>query len=103
MKIAICIPVHGDTRALFTYKLARMLLATERQWHGLGRDDRPDIELFMAESSGIARNREHLVGEAQAWGAEWILWLDSDQTFPADTLLRLVSLGQPLVGANYPR
>jgi hypothetical protein len=102
-KISVCIPVHGDTRALFTYKLARMLLTTERQWASLGRDDRPDIELFMAESSGIARNREHLVGEAERWGAQWILWLDADQTFPPETLLRLISLRRPLVGANYPR
>jgi hypothetical protein len=103
MKIAICLPVHGDTRALFTYKLARMLVATHTKWASLGRDDQPEVELFMADSSGIAKNREWLATQAQNWKADAILWLDVDQTFPADTLLRLIGRNEPVVGANYPR
>lgn len=103
MKIAICLPVHGDARALFTYKLARMLVATQANWACLGRTDRPELELFMADSSGIAKNREWLATQAQNWNADAILWLDVDQTFPADTLLRLIGHDKPVVGANYPR
>ena len=57
----------------------------------------------MSESSSVAKNREWLSNEAEKIGADWLLWLDSDQTFPADTLLRLLAHGLPLVGANYPQ
>lgn len=97
MKIAICTPVHGDTRKDFTFCLARMLIRTmeERQ--------RPAVEIFTAESSSVAANREYLVDKAIESKANAILWLDSDQTFPADTLLRLIGHRKPVVGANYPR
>lgn len=103
MKIAICLPVHGDTRALFTQKLARMLIASYANWPKLGRPDPLEIEVFLAESSSVARNREWLGVQAENWKADAILWLDSDQTFPAETLLRLVSLNLPVVGCNSPR
>lgn len=103
MKIGICIPYHGDTRALFTHSLGRMVIRTMREWDSLKRDDQPELEIFMVSSSSIARNREQLVSEAQKWEAEWILWLDTDHTFPSNTLLRLLSLNRPVVGANYPR
>lgn len=100
MQITICLPVHGDTRALFTYKLARMIAVTHRDWP---YPDPPHIEILMAESSSVAKNREWLTQEAEKIGAEWLLWLDSDQTFPADTLLRLLAHEVPVVGANYPQ
>jgi hypothetical protein len=99
MKIVICLPVHGDTRALFTYKLARMIAVTHREWP---YPQPPHVEVLMAESSSVAKNREWLSKEAEKAGAEWLLWLDSDQTFPGDTLLRLLAHGLPVVGANYP-
>lgn len=37
------------------------------------------------------------------WGADYILWLDLDQTFPPQSLVKLLSRGLPVVGANYPR
>ena len=100
MRIAICLPVHGDTRALFTYKLARMIAVSHRQWP---HPSPPQIEVLMAESSSVARNREWLSLEAEKIQAEWLLWLDCDQTFPADTLLRLLAHKLPVVGANYPQ
>ena len=61
MKIAICTPVHGDTRADFTMSLARMIYTTMKSWASLGRADAPEIEMMMASSSYIAGNRERLV------------------------------------------
>jgi hypothetical protein len=97
MKIAICTPVHGDTRKDFTFCLARMLIRT------LEERSHPTIEIFTAESSSVAANREYLVDKAIEAKANGILWLDSDQTFPSDTLLRLINHRKPVVGANYPR
>lgn len=37
------------------------------------------------------------------WGADHLLWIDGDQVFPANSLDRLLSVGQPFVGCNYAR
>jgi hypothetical protein len=64
---------------------------------------RPDIELQGHMKHGhnrIELAREELAERALAGGAEHILWLDDDQTFPPDTLLRLLAHTLPFVGAN---
>lgn len=103
MKIAICMPVHGDTRAAFTLCLGQMLLHTVAGWPSAKPGEPLGIELFMGGGAVVALNREKLVERARDWGADWILWLDADQTFPSTTLLRLIGHGEPVVGANYPR
>jgi GT2 family glycosyltransferase len=40
---------------------------------------------------------------ALEWGALWLLWLDADQTFPPDTLTRLLARRKAIVGANCRR
>jgi hypothetical protein len=80
-----------------------MCIRTMREWSWLERSDQPDLEVFMVSSSSIGRNRDELVIQARNWGAEWILWLDTDQTFPSNTLLMLLSRNRPVIGANYPR
>ena len=103
MKIAICTPVHGDTRAEFTKSLARMIYTSMKSWHSLGRSDSLEIEMMMASSSDVAGNREVLVRDAEAWGADWILWADADQTFPPWSLLRLLSHQQSVVVVSSPK
>jgi hypothetical protein len=103
MRIAICIPVHGDTRAAFTLCLGQMLLHTVGGWPSLKPGEPLQLELFMGTSSVVALNRSNLVDRARPWKPDWILWLDADQTFPSTTLLRLIGHGEPVVGANYPR
>lgn len=92
MKIAICTPLHGDPKAGYVNSLADLLLAARA----------PEIELRFCRcsSSNVVRARTELVRVALEWGADQLLWLDSDQTFPARTLTRLLSIGQPIVGCN---
>lgn len=45
--------------------------------------------------------RNGVVKDALAVGAEWLLFLDDDHTFPPDTLMRLLSHDLPVVGALY--
>jgi hypothetical protein len=45
--------------------------------------------------------RNSLVDTAMAWNPNYLLWIDSDQSFPNDALIRLLSLNLPIVGANY--
>jgi hypothetical protein len=103
MKIAIATPVHGDTKAPFTLSLARMLLATVGEWPRRMPGKSLRLEVLQLQGTAVGIAREHLLREAERIEADWILWLDADQTFPPDTLIRLVKHDLPVVGANYPR
>lgn len=105
MKLAICIPCYGDTKAKFTQSLASMLVHTATA--GLeGEDGKPldlQIETFMVSSSMLTEGRHRLVAEALAWEADYMLWLDADHVFPHDAFCRLWAHNLPIVGANYAR
>lgn len=105
MRIAICCPVHGDVRFLFAHCLSQLLIRTAKTKF-VRQDGTPfdvDIEVFFKSSSVLPTLRRELVATAAEWKADWILWLDSDHTFPSDALLRLLSHHKPVVGCNYPR
>jgi hypothetical protein len=57
----------------------------------------------MVSCSMLTESRHRLVAEALAWEADYMLCLDADHVFPADTLVRLLAHNLPAVGANYPR
>ena len=104
MKIALCLPCHGDTKADFTASLARLLVQTMTA--SVGSPAGPvkfELEFFTARSSDLPANRSALLKRAMAWGARYLLWLDADHVFPPDALLRLLQRGLPVVGCNYPR
>jgi hypothetical protein len=104
MKIAICIPRHGDTKGDFTISLARMLVHTMAAWSGAASDrGKPEIEIFSTSSSDLPANRSRLLQRAIEWQARYLLWLDSDHVFPRDALLRLLAHRLPVVGCNQPR
>lgn len=103
MRILVCIPAHGDTRAAFTLSLAKMLLRTVADWPGRFPGETLVLDTILGSGGVVALVREGLVEAAERWGADAILWLDSDQTFPPDSLLRLVASGEAVIGANIPR
>ena len=105
MKLAICIPCYGDTKGKFTQSLASMLVHTMRAklLDDKGEPIELQIETFMVSSSMLTEGRHRLVAEAMTWGADYMLWLDADHTFPHDAFCRLWSHGLPMVGCNYPR
>ena len=91
MKVALCTPVHDTTKTGFTSSLFALQASSPHNlsWHMLHRN------------SWLAEAREVIAQSALEWGAEWLLWLDADQTFPPDTLDRLLAHDKPFVGANY--
>ncbi len=104
MKIAICTPHYGDVTAEFAFSLARLVGRTARTEIDFnGEVLLPTIELFLRSSSIVSQLRNILVRDALQWGANYLLWLDADQKFPEDALLRLLTLNLPAVGVNYPR
>jgi hypothetical protein len=100
MKIAICIPRYGDTKGAFTISLARMIA---RSLSAPSEGRRLEIEIFSVSSSDLPHSRTELLKKAIQWQARYLLWLDADQTFPPDALLRLLAHRLDLVGCNYPR
>lgn len=105
VRIAICIPCYGDTKAKFTQSLANMLLHTlgAEIVDGEGNPLPLEIEVFMVSCSMLTESRHRLVAEALAWEADYMLCLDADHTFPPDTLVRLLGHSLPVVGCNYAR
>lgn len=55
------------------------------------------IAIINQKSSVVEISRNQIVQEAEKIGADYILWLDSDMTFPAQTLQRLLSHQKDIV------
>ena len=104
MKIAICTPCYSTVLSEFAHDLAKMMLRTAGARIVFnGEPTVPEIEIFMRQSSMLAAVRNRLVKDALDWGANYLLWIDPDHSFPPESLLRLLSLNLPVVGVNQPR
>jgi len=104
LKIAICTPCYENVTAHYASSLAKLVLRTgQTQIEFNDEIVFPQIEVFMRSSSVLPQLRNMLVKDAIEWGANYLLWIDGDQSFPDDALLRLLSLNLPVVGVNYPR
>lgn len=105
IKLAICIPVYGDTKSKFTLSLAKAIdhFHKSRIVDHEGNDIPREIDVQMVSCSMLTESRHRLVGEALSWGATHLLWLDADHVFPEDAIVRLLSHNVDVVGANYPR
>ncbi|MDT7933207.1 MAG: hypothetical protein RQ833_01200 [Sphingomonadaceae bacterium] len=97
MRIAILTPYHGDVRAEYAFSLAHLTQHVQRTRPGW------TVKLWMQSSSSLVKLRTQLATDALAWGADWMLWLDSDHLFPPTTLERLLAPGHDVIGANYRR
>jgi hypothetical protein len=101
MKIAVCVPVHGDPKAHFMLSLVEMLIHTMKASITYnGAPTRPDLQMFLERSSLLPVGRTALLRRSIQWGADYALFLDADHTFPADTLLRLLQHDQPVIAVN---
>ena len=64
-----------------------------------------NITLLMSNATLIDTMRERLVDESLKAGADYIMWLDADQIYPADTIVRLAEHcedGKMVVGGLTP-
>lgn len=94
-KVAILIPSHDHWSGDFGMALATMV-PTALQVARVG--------LINEKSSMITAARNNLTQQAlDSFGADYMLWLDSDMTFPPDVLQRLLAHGKDIVGATYCR
>jgi hypothetical protein len=102
MKIAICVPHYGDPKAGFVKSLADLLVHTMGATITYnGAITRPQIEMMWEEDGPLELKRARLAKRAQQAGSHYLLFIDSDQTFPPDALLALMTRDKPIVGCNY--
>lgn len=97
LSIAVCIPSRDYWDAKFGYRLARMMSFTGATICANGV---ADLRVHMVNSSLIDSSRNTLVKEALECGATHLLWLDTDMTFPHDTVIRLLKRNVPIVTVN---
>lgn len=104
LKIALCIPCHGDTKAKFTQCLVSMVAHTlGARVEMAGEPVEIEFETFMVSCSILPESRNRLVAEAINWEADYMLCMDADHVFPSDALLRLLGRDKLVVGCNYAR
>ena len=93
--IAICIPsgdmVHTDFMLSLIHVMQKARAAGFR------------ISVVNSKASIVAVGRNLAVKAGRETRAEWVLFLDSDMIFPAETIERLMSHGRAVIGATYPR
>jgi len=92
-KIAICVPCRDDVMSGFCFDLSKLV-----QYEALR--GKVDIHLLQMQGTLIFTQREKLAEEALEWGADYIMWVDSDMRFPKDTLEEMLKHNVDIVGVN---
>lgn len=97
IRVGIAIPAGDEVKTQFMWSFSSLLMHTMRE--------RKDIAIFRYIQRGtlLPSSRHGLVEAAMAADCTHVLWLDSDMTFPADTLVRLLEHREPIVAANYAK
>jgi hypothetical protein len=96
IRVAVCMPCRDQVDVGFAHDLTRMVGST------VGTYGNIEIQTLFDRGTVISSQRNNLVKAARKYGAQFLLWLDTDMRFPADTLIRLLRHEKPIVGANYP-
>lgn len=95
IKVGVIVPSGDTVHSRFMVSLVSLFQYSER----LGLD----LVILNPRSSLIGTGRQMGVDEALRRNVDYILFIDSDMTFPHVALMRLLSLGKDIVGATYVR
>jgi len=91
--VAICVPTGDMVHMDFVMHLYALIDYSKRKNF--------NVVLINEKTSHIDIGRYNLVKAAQSVYADYVLFLDSDMTFPFSTLERLHSHGKMIVGSSY--
>jgi hypothetical protein len=94
-KLAVCIPTRDTLHSAHAMCLLELVKFNTM--------NNIDTHVFMNASTVLLTQREKLATAAIELDSEYVLWLDSDMTFPATTAVRLLAHNEPVVAANYVR
>ena len=102
MKALIAVPSLDYCAADFAMALAA-LTATKQPYRKFNGSDPSPIKvgLINVQNSNYPDARNTLAQAALDQAVDWLLFLDSDMTFPPDTLSRLAAHRVDIVGASY--
>lgn len=87
------VPSGDDWKAKFGISLTRMVIYS--MTHGKG-----SVTVDNKNGSILPQMRQQLAETALKMGCSHLLFVDSDQSFPPDTLERLLAWNKPVVGCN---
>lgn len=92
-RVVIGIPANGDMKVMTACCL---VMATN-----LVRTVGHDLDLVYSPGPYTHWNREHLVQSALETDADYLMFIDTDVTFPPDGIARLIDDDKDIVGAMY--
>ena len=95
LKLSILVPTRDTVHSQFAYCLTQL--------YNLTREAGIDAYLFFDSSTILLNQRNNLVKKAKEVNSDYILWLDSDMTYPATTALRLLEHNKDIVACNYTK
>jgi hypothetical protein len=87
----------GSWYAKFGVSLCHLLLDFGRH---MDKYEEPGLRLLSKAGSILPNMRQQCLTQAIQWGCSHLLFIDSDQVFPADTLRRLLAWEKPVVACN---
>lgn len=100
LSLAVCVPSTSHVHAVFAVDLFALALRMGLERVKLPWVKKQRVFLFNKQGSLIHSQRQNLVLDAVTAGATHILFVDSDQTFPPDTVHQLACHDKLVVGAN---
>jgi hypothetical protein len=95
VRVAICVPTHDIIPSRFAYSLGLAM------GHMGKNHPYVSVSLLMNHGTLLSEQRTNVAKAAMLDKADWTIWLDSDMSFPMDTIERLLSHQVPIVGCNY--
>lgn len=98
LKIVIGVPSMGEWHEKFAISLTNML--TYCQFNNIGKFKTHEIQVCSVRGSILSNERVDVLKRAREVAATHVLWIDSDQKFPRNTIHRLISHNKDVVGAN---
>ena len=96
MRIAICVPTHTIVPSKFA-----LFLSNFTMFSYAAAPEGTEIGIKFIEGTYVHSARQQLLENCLEEGWDYVLWLDSDMTFPPDTLAHLIGRDKAVVGANY--
>ena len=98
MRIAVAIPHTGTLKAKTAVCLGNLLMHTTATLLGEGLSE---IRLLESDAGPLEWKRDNLARLALERGTDYLLWIDSDQTFEPDALVRLMAHDKPIIAGIY--